>query len=100
MGLSASPVPYPNHPVDPKPKRLQEMNEVARVLERPFAFVRVDLYLIGDRIYVGELTHMPESGRGMFYPSHIDRRLSSMFAGKILKELSLDWGKCGAGSAR
>jgi hypothetical protein len=88
---------YPNHSVDPKPKRLQEMNEVARVLARPFAFVRVDLYLIGDRIYVGELTHMPENGRGMFYPSHIDRRLASMFAGRTLKELNLEWGRSEVG---
>jgi hypothetical protein len=86
---------YPNHPIEPKPDKIQDMIEVARTLARPFSFVRVDLYVIGDRIYVGELTHMPENGRGTFYPRDVDCGLSSLFAGKKLKELNLNWGPRG-----
>jgi hypothetical protein len=84
---------HPNHPVDPKPNKLQDMVEVARTLARPFSFVRVDLYEVDDRIYVGELTHMPANNRGTFDPRHVERELSSLFAGKILKERNLDWGR-------
>lgn len=80
---------YANHPVDSKPKKIQDMLEVARTLARPFFFVRVDLYLIGERIYVGELTHIPENGRGAFVPRHLDSALSSLFAGRMLKDLDL-----------
>lgn len=39
-----------------RPENLDEMIEVARKLASPFPQVRVDLYLVGSRIYFGEMT--------------------------------------------
>ena len=42
-----------------KPTRFNDMIEIARKLANPFKFVRVDLYCIDDKIYLGELTFTP-----------------------------------------
>lgn len=46
----------------PKPENLEEMVRVAKVLAKPFPFVRVDLYNINGKIYFGELTFTPLGG--------------------------------------
>lgn len=45
-----------------KPKNLEKMLELCRVLCRDFPFVRVDFYEANDQVYVGEMTFTP----GMF----------------------------------
>lgn len=45
-----------------KPINFDKMVEIATKLSKPFKFVRVDLYNIGGKIYVGELTFTPQSG--------------------------------------
>lgn len=45
-----------------KPSGLEHMVEIAEALSAPFRYVRVDLYLVADRPYVGELTFFPLSG--------------------------------------
>ena len=52
----------------PKPSVLEEMLKVARELSENFKFTRIDLYVIGDRIYFGEITFYPGSGFGRFAP--------------------------------
>lgn len=48
---------YPGHEDDvPRPGPLQEMLHVARVLSQPFVFARIDLYVVAERIYFGEIT--------------------------------------------
>ncbi len=42
-----------------KPKRLDEMLEIARNLSKAFKYVRVDLYYCNNEIYFGELTFTP-----------------------------------------
>ena len=49
----------------PKPDCLDRMLEVASILSEGFPQVRVDLYVIGDKIYFGELTF--SSGGRMSY---------------------------------
>ena len=49
-----------------KPKRLEEMLEMARLLSKPFPFVRVDLYYFNETIYFGELTFLHDSGFSKF----------------------------------
>lgn len=44
------------------PKQMAEMVQVARSLAKPFKYVRVDLFLSGGQIYVGELTFFPYKG--------------------------------------
>lgn len=45
-----------------KPKDLNRMLEIARILSENIPFVRVDLYYINGDIYFGELTFYPASG--------------------------------------
>ena len=61
-GLPWSPVPIP------APERLAEMIDVAQRLGRDTDFVRVDLYVLADRIVVGELTNYPAGGDSPFEP--------------------------------
>lgn len=55
-----------------RPDNLKKMIDLAENLSKPFDYVRVDLYSIGDRIYFGELTHYPQSGMGRFIPESFD----------------------------
>ena len=59
----------------PRPKNLERMLEIARTLSRDFAFVRVDLYADGDKIYFGEMTFTPWSGKGVFQPKEFGMEL-------------------------
>lgn len=49
------------------PKNLDKMMEIASRLSEGFPFVRVDLYEIDDKIYFGELTFTPASGRIKYF---------------------------------
>lgn len=40
----------------PKPANLEKMLEYARILAKPFPYVRVDFYEVDDKLYIGELT--------------------------------------------
>lgn len=73
---------YPEFPYDvPWPKNLEEMTACASRLCKGFAYVRVDLYDLGDRVYFGEMTFTPASG---IYPykgswtEAVDRKLGDM----------------------
>lgn len=46
----------------PKPVCIDEAIECAEKLSKEFPFVRVDLYIIGAKIYFGELTFTPAAG--------------------------------------
>lgn len=46
------------------PDRLDELVEAARLFSAGFDFLRVDLYLLPDRIVLGELTPTPYAGFG------------------------------------
>ncbi|MFH2068590.1 MAG: ATP-grasp fold amidoligase family protein [Candidatus Omnitrophota bacterium] len=51
-----------------KPAQLDSMTGLAEFLGTPFDFIRVDLYLVNNQIYFGELTNYPNSGRHSFSP--------------------------------
>ena len=51
-----------------KPVLLEEMLDVASKLAEPFPFVRVDFYIVNNRIYVGEMTFHPGCGFEKFEP--------------------------------
>ncbi len=61
---------YPNDPkhVIPAPKALPQMLEIAGRLSAGLPFVRIDLYLIDEKIYVGEFTFFHEGGLGRIRP--------------------------------
>ena len=59
----------------PRPDRLDDMVDVVRRLAEDFPFVRVDLYLVQNRIYFGELTFTSGGGMSSFEPEDWDRKL-------------------------
>lgn len=57
------------------PENLEEMKDICRKLSKDKPFVRVDLYVIDDKKYFGELTFYPASGFGVFTPEEWNVRL-------------------------
>ncbi len=48
--------------LDKKPDNLVEMIDCSKKLSEDFDFVRVDFYIIGNKLYLGELTFSPNGG--------------------------------------
>lgn len=61
-----------------KPKELEKMIEISEKLSLDFPFVRVDFYLLNEKIYIGELTFYPWSGYVNFTPDEFDFDLGSL----------------------
>ena len=61
-----------------QPKQLGKMLELARALSRDFPFVRVDLYLVGGKIYFGELTFTPANGIITYEPVATDYEMGKL----------------------
>lgn len=59
-------IPRPNY------ENFNEMVEIARTLAQDFVFVRVDLYNVKGKIYVGELTPIPIGGNIVIDPIEYD----------------------------
>ena len=62
----------------PRPPHLDEMVRMARILAKDHNFCRVDLYLVCDRLYFGELTFHPYAGFRAIRPVEASLRLGSM----------------------
>jgi TupA-like ATPgrasp len=60
-----------------RPASLSEMLRISEALGEETDFVRVDLYSIGDRIVVGELTSYPNAGEAEFKPNSFDAELGA-----------------------
>lgn len=69
--------PRSNKRIEP-PENLKEMIEIAKKLSDGFSFIRVDLFNIKGKIYVGELTFHPGGGVERFTPKEWDGRLGEM----------------------
>ena len=63
----------------PKPVRFEQMKQIAADLCKPFQFVRVDLYEVGEKVYFGELTFFPAGGAPDFVPSEYDKIVGDMW---------------------
>jgi len=70
---------YEQGPEIPLPPSFARMREVAERLAEGFDFVRVDLYTLGERIVVGELTHYPAGGNKSFEPREWEARLGALW---------------------
>lgn len=70
---------YPNDPSTEikRPHKLQEMLEIASVLSYSFPYVRVDLYVVNDRIYFGELTFHHGAGYEKITPESYNLLMGS-----------------------
>lgn len=72
-GVSLGTLPCSDRPLPP-PERLEEMKTIAGKLSEPFPFVRVDMYAIDGKLYVGEMTFFPAAGFFPFTPPEWDRK--------------------------
>lgn len=69
---------YPNYKgTILKPDRLEEALEIAEVLSSEINFMRVDLYLMANDIYFGELTNYPGNGFVEFEPQHMAHKMGT-----------------------
>jgi TupA-like ATPgrasp len=64
------------------PRSFGVMRRAAESLARDLDFVRVDLYALGDRVVVGEMTHYPNAGNKPFQPLEWDIRLGALWPEK------------------
>jgi hypothetical protein len=53
------------------------MKRYAEILGSGLDFVRVDLYLVKSKVYFGELTNYPTSGRAIIKPKEWDLKLGN-----------------------
>lgn len=56
-----------------KPEKLSEMLQLAAKLSKNIPFLRVDFYIVDNKIYFSELTFFPASGFEKFEPEEWDR---------------------------
>ena len=70
---------YSTFPSPEKPECLEEMVELARKLSADFNYVRVDFYIINNRVYFGEMTFTSSSGTEDICPKSFEKRLSNLF---------------------
>jgi hypothetical protein len=67
---------YPSHPTDcARPSKLKEMLSLAENLAAGILLVRIDLYLVGEQIFIGEMTFTPDNGFAPFKPAEWDRKI-------------------------
>jgi hypothetical protein len=71
---------YPRGPEAPRPDALGEMIAMAERLAAPVDFLRVDFYVLGSRIVVGELTSYPGAGASKVDPESFDAELGSWWS--------------------
>lgn len=64
----------------PKPQNFNQMIDLARVLSKGFAHVRVDLYNINGKIYFGEMTFTNGGGFDRILPEKYDRMLGDLWS--------------------
>lgn len=55
----------------PKPVNLDRMIECARILAKPFPYVRVDFYEVEGKLYIGELTFTPYGNIMTYYKDEV-----------------------------
>jgi TupA-like ATPgrasp len=70
---------YPPGPDIALPPSFAGMRRIAERLALDFDFVRVDLYALGERVVVGEMTHYPTGGNKPFQPPEWDARLGALW---------------------
>ncbi len=61
------------------PESFDKMVDIARILSKGFAHVRVDLYNVSGRIYFGEMTFTSGGGIEPFVPDEMDEVIGKMW---------------------
>ena len=68
----------PSDVVEPKPKNLEELINICSKISKGFAQVRVDFYIVNEKIYFGEITLSTASGFQPMIPESLDFKLGEM----------------------
>lgn len=76
--VGLNPVARNGHTPVARPANLDEMKDICRKLADTKSFVRVDLYVIDDKSYFGELTLYPASGMGVLTPEEWNGKLGDL----------------------
>lgn len=79
----------------PKPKRFEEMLDLAKKLSEGFPHVRVDFYVNNDKVIFGELTFFHFSGTKKFMPEKYDEIFGSYLD---LSKIENGYYNCGVNS--
>lgn len=69
---------YPAFPSKAKPKNLKKIVKLASILSEGFAYVRVDFYMINEKIYFGGMTFTSDNGEEEYIPKSFLKRLASL----------------------
>lgn len=67
----------PRHAPDPAPRALARMVEIAEQVAAPLEFLRVDFYVLDERVLIGELTSTPGAGFGRYHPREFGEQLAA-----------------------
>lgn len=59
-----------------RPKQLEQLILLAQKLSKGFEYVRVDFYIVREKIYFGELTFTPANGTDRLYPIEKDLEIA------------------------
>lgn len=70
-------VPEPGQSVE-KPLLLGKLLESAKLLSQGMRFVRVDFYIVNNKLYFGELTFYPAAGYKRYTPEDVDLKYASL----------------------
>ena len=84
------------YPTDPmmkidRPRQLDEMLKLARLLSKDFPFLRTDFYSIEDKLYFGEMTFFPGSGFEKFAPEKYGAELGANIKTERIIGGNSDW---------
>ncbi len=60
-----------------KPEKLNTMIDICKKLSDNIPFSRIDLYVVNDNVYFGEITFFPASGLGTFTPEQYNEILGN-----------------------
>ena len=64
----------------PKPQVLNDVLTYSRILSEDFKFVRVDFYIVDNKVYFGELTFSPSGGFDVYRLPETDKLFGNLLA--------------------
>ena len=67
-----------------RPDNLQEMLSCAETIAANFEFARIDFFVVGSKLYFGEITHCPEAAHGRFGSISQEKTFSKILFDKTL----------------
>lgn len=69
---------YRHGKIIPKPNNFSDMIRAAEILSRPFPCVRVDFYIVGGKIYFGEMTFTSAQGCMSYFTNEFLLKMGEM----------------------